>query len=345
MKKQLCIWLCMALLMGSAYAAGEFEGVVAGGETVTVSAPFGGVVNHLALRAGALLNVGDEIARINTTRVLATEDGTIRGVFAEAGDSAAGTVLYLAPVSKYTITCTIDQAYRSTATKYVTIGEKVYIKCTKDGSHKAEGVVTAVDGSGYTVQATAGELYMEETVYLYRTPDYQPKQRIGSGKVSRTGAIAVSGTGSVIKMHVSDGDDVERGQVLFETVEGEIDALVVVDEVIRSTVDGVVHELKLDAGQKVNKGDVVLTAYRVEDYQICFSIPEDFLNEVSIGQQAQIYFNWNEDKSAPYAGVVTDISYVSETVEEGGETSYSGYIAFDADETVRIGMNVTVVLE
>lgn len=343
MKRLMGVALCVLMLAGSACAAGEFDGVVTGGETASVFAPYGGVVSHISLREGARLHVGDEIAQVKTTRVLASEDGTVRGVFAEEGDSAENTVLYLAPVSKFTISCNISGAYSSAETKYVTIGEKVYIKCAPDGSHKAEGVITAVNGSQYTVMTTAGELYMEEKVYIYRTSDYKSKQRIGSGTVSRTGALAVKGTGSILHMYVEDGDEVERGQLLFETVEGEIDALVSMDDIIRSTLDGVVAEMKVEAGRKVAKGDVLLTVYRTEDYQVQFSIPEEELGNVRVGDSALLYFDWNEDKSAPYSGTVTEVSYVSE--EGDGEVTYSGYIAFTADDSVRLGMNVSVVLE
>ena len=342
MKKLLGILLGLSLAAGSACAA-EFDGVVIAGETVSEYAPYGGIISHTALKQGAFLQVGDEIARMNTTRVLATEDGTIRGVFAAEGDSAAGTVLYLAPVSKFTIACSIDHAYDSAEAKYVTIGETVYIKCAPDSSHKAVGIITAVNGSDYTVQTTAGELYMEEAVYIYRSPAFKTEQRIGRGTVSRTESIPISGTGSLLKLHVEDGEEVERGQLLFETVEGDIDALVSTDHIIRSTLSGVVAEVKVQAGQKVNKNDVLLTAYQSGDYQISFTIPEEELYAVETGDQALLYFSWNEDKSRPFEGTVTEVSYMSEETENG--VVYSSYISFTPDETVRLGMNVSVVLE
>lgn len=191
MNKLFSLFLCLILLSGSACAA-EFDGTVIARETVSAYSPYGGVISHTALKQGEYLHVGDEIARMNTTHVLATEDGTIRGVFADEGDSAAGTVLYLAPVSKFTIACSIDHAYDSAAAKYVTIGETVYIKCAPDSTHKAIGVITAVNGSDYTVQTTAGELYMEEAVYLYRSPAYKAEERIGRGTVSRTESIPLT---------------------------------------------------------------------------------------------------------------------------------------------------------
>lgn len=345
MNKLMCMLLGLMLLLGSAAADEQHDGQVVAGEIVSVTAPFGGTVKSTGLRAGTLVHVNDQIAMISTSRVLATEDGTIRGVFAGEGDSAAGTVMYLAPVSKYTVSASVSKAYESAETTYVTIGETVYLRCTKDGSHKARGVITGVKGTSYTVQTTAGELYMEETVNIYRTAGYDAKQCIGSGTVSRTDAIAVGGSGMILAMHVQDGDTVERGQLLFETVDGSGDGMIYADSAVRSTVEGVVAEVKVKAGQAVKTGDVLMTVYQPADYQIRMDIPEDMISTIREGDRALIYFNWNEDKSRPFAGEVKEISYMSnQSQDAAAETTYSAYVSFQADETVRLGMNVTVVL-
>ncbi len=343
MRKLICLLLCLPLLLGAALAEEQFDGQVVAGEAVSVTAPFGGTVKSIGLKQGAQVAVNDGILTLSTTRVLAPEDGTVRGVFAGEGDSAADTVMYLAPVSRYTVSASIGKAYNAEDTKFVILGETVYIRCSKDGSHQARGVITAVKGSSYTVQTTAGELYMEETVNLYRTADYAADQCIGTGTVTRTEALAISGQGSILKMHVQDGDAVERGQVLFETVEGTLGGSTWPDSTVRADVSGVVAEVMVKAGQQVSAGDVLMTVYQPESFRIRMSVPEDMLSAVSVGDEALIYFSWNEDKSAPCAGTVREISYVSEAAE-GDEPAYSVYVDFRADETVRLGMNVTVVL-
>lgn len=343
MKRTIWLALCLLMLAGSACGEERFDGQVVSGDTVSVTAPFGGTVKSCGLRVGALVNVNDVIVTLSTTRVIATEDGTIRGVFASPGDSAENTVLYLAPVSKFTVSASISKAYESADATFVTIGEKVYLRCTRDGSHRAVGVVTAVKGSGYTVQTTAGELYMEETVNIYRTADYAAKQCIGSGQVSRAEALAVTGTGSILKMHVRDGDEVERGQILFETVAGDIAGQVYADGNVHSTAAGVIAEVKVKTGQQVSQNDVLMTVYQPSGYQIRMEIPEDMLSVVKPGDACSIYFNWNEDESLAYPGTIAEISYMSNTADSGAETTYAAYVSFQADENVRLGMNVTVV--
>ena len=344
MRKLMCLMLCLPLLLGAARAETQFDGQVVAGEAVSVTAPFGGMVKSIGLKQGALVAVNDEMLTLATTRVLAPEDGTIRGVFAGEGDSASGTVMYLAPVSKYTVSASVSKAYDAEETKFVILGETVYIRCARDGSHQARGVITAVRGSSYTVQTTAGELYMEETVNLYRTADYAADQCIGTGTVTRTEALAIGGQGSILNMYVQDGDSVERGQLLFETVEGALNGQTWADSVIRSTAAGVVAEVMVKAGQQVSAGDVLMTVYQPEAFQICMSVPEDMLSGVQAGDKALIYFNWNEDKTEPCPGVIREISYMREGQNDGSEPAYSVYVDFQADDTVRLGMNVTVVL-
>ena len=349
-RKLIALLVALTLLLpGLALAQEEFEGNVVSSDTITVSAPYGGTVQAISLREGALIHVGDAVATMLTTKVLAPEDGTVRGVFSLVGDTLnQTTVLSLAPVSKYTITCTITKAYSSMDNKYVHIGETVYIKCKPDGTHKAVGTITAVDGSSYTVQTTAGELYMEETVYIYRSDDYEYESRIGSGTVGRTPELSITGTGSLLQLFVSEGDTVERGQLLFETVDGTLDGLGVYTDTIQSDADGVIASINVSAGQKVAKGDVLLTVYPVGSYQIEFSIDEDLLSVLSVGDPVDISFHWNEDSGQTVRGTVTGISYISDsstsdsTESTSSSTQYTGYASFEADDNVRLGMSVTL---
>ena len=356
--RHMALALVMTLFMVPAVALAQesFEGVVAAGDTLAITAPFGGTVEAITLREGALIHQGDTVASIATTKTVAPVDGTVRGIFADAGDTLSQTtVLYIAPLSKYTVTCTIGDAYDSVENTYVTLGEKVYIRCKPDGTHKAEGIVTAVDGASFTVMTTAGELYLEETVYIYRSSAYTYKSRIGSGQVARTVELAITASGSLLSLAVADGDAVERGQLLFETVDGELDASVADTSDIKASAAGVVAAVNVKAGQSIQQGDVIATLYPQGSYVIEFAIQEDLLSTVSIGDGASITFLWKEEQAQSLRGTVTGISYVSvaDTVQtEDGEAAadsqtveYMGYISFDATADVRLGMSVTVTVD
>lgn len=224
------IALLLLALGAPALAQVTFQGTVISRETKAVSAPFGGLVDEISLRKGDVIRVGDAVATIRTTKVYAEMDGIVSGIFAREGDQTEGIteryggVMYLEPVNKYVVSATTEKAYNSSATKYVHIGEKVYLSCTKDSTHVGTAVVTkveAVDESGntpYALEVTSGEFYMGETVGIYRDSDHASQSRIGRGTIQQNAAVPVKGTGSVIKLHVQVGDKVERGEVLFETV-------------------------------------------------------------------------------------------------------------------------------
>lgn len=349
MKRKLWVaWLLTSLLLPwGALAQETFDGTVEAGETVAITAPFGGTVTALDIREGQLLEAGDAVVTLSTTKVWATQDGTVNGVFAQEGDSAEGTVLYLSPVSRYTISCTLSKAHEDADTYYVELGEKVYIQCVKDGSHRAEGIVTGVSGSSYTVTTTAAEMYLQESAYIYRSPDYDADSCLGTGVVQRTAEVAVSGTGSILKMYVSDGDTVERGQLLFETVSGSLMGLSATGSPeVTSDSAGVVTQVQCSLGQQVQQGATLAVLAPRSGYQVAFTIPEDLLSQVAVGDTVEIYFNWNEDKSQPATGQVTAISYVSDAQTQGSvstEAMYTAYATFTPGDDVRLGMTVTVV--
>lgn len=346
MKKILAFVMTMLLLSTCALAETTFDGKVVAGDAVSVTAPFGGTVSNFRLRAGSRISVGDAVATINTTKVYAPADGTIAGVFAQTGDavddvkSRWGAVMYIMPTRKYTITADIEKAYNSSETKYVNIGETVYIACTAASDHTAVGVVTAASGNTYTVETTSGTLMMEETVNIYRTADYAAKSRIGRGTVGRTQEISVDGSGSILKLHVKDGDVVERGQLLFETVTGTLDGLYATSNEILSDVSGVIATVSTSAGANVSKGDTLLTVYTMDTLQIEISVNEYDLAAIAEGDEVEITFNYDPDQPTQVKGTVSMISHLSSNSDN--EASYLAYVDFVPDDNVRIGMTAVI---
>lgn len=346
MKKILVFLLLLTFLPAAALASTTFDGVVVAGDAVTITAPFGGTISSLRLREGSRIQLGDTVAEIQTTKVYAAADGTIAGVFAQEGDSVDnvvnryGAVMYIVPENKYTISADIQKAYNNSENKYINIGETVYMTCTSDGAHTAQGVATAASGTGYTVETTSGELMLGETVYIYRDADRSAKSRIGRGTVGRTAEIAVKGSGSILKLHVKDGDTVKRGDLLFETVTGELDGLYAVSNQVLSHVSGVAASVNAAVGANVNKGDTLLTVYTMDSLQVEISVNEYDLAAIAEGDTVQLTFNYDESNTVQTTGMVSMISHLSSG--EGSEASYLTYIDFVPDENVRIGMTVII---
>lgn len=340
-KKWLSLCLCALCLTGAARAEIALSGTVAAREAA-VTANIGGSVEEVFVRAGDRVEAGDVVATVALTGVYAPADGTVRGIMAEAGDSAGQTVLSIAPMSKYTVTADISDAYDSAANKHVTVGETVYMECSRDGSHVAVGRVVKAEGSAYTVEVTGGELYMEEKVYIYRDEDHSSSARIGSGTVSRTAELAVSGTGRVAELYVSEGETVERGQLLFTCVEADTVEDALLGGEIRSTASGVVASVAAQAGQQAAVGSTVLTVYPTESFCVELSVEEADLAAVNVGDSVRLSFDFDAEGALTCEGTVTEISYLGESTEAG--TVYTAWVDFDPPEDVRLGMTVTATV-
>lgn len=338
-----------SLLALSASAEMVFEGCVTGGAPVLIKAPFGGVVEHVNVLAGDRINQGDTVAQMSTTRVYAPCDGTVSGVFGVEGDSTDGiterygAVMYVEPVCKYTVTASTEKAYNISENKFIHIGEKVYLCCVSDGTHRGSGIVTGFTDDGkYNVEINAGEFCMEETVGLFRASDYSAKTRIGRGTVAAAKPVPVKCSGSIVKMHVKNGDTVERGELLFETAEGVMDGLYSPGSRIVADVTGIVAEVSANSGSTVDKGGTVMTVYPDSALMVDVPVTEADLSMINVGDGASIVFNWDLQGEKTFEGTVTRISYISSA--ESGEPIYTASIAFTPDDTVRMGMTVLVYI-
>ena len=221
-----CLAVALAMLAGvPALAQISFQGTVVSSKTIAVNAPFGGIVDEIELRRGDPIQIGGPVATIRTTKVFADMDGTVSGIFAREGDQTEGiterygAVMYLEPVNRYVVSATTEKAYNSSETRYIHIGERVHLACTKDGTHVGTAVVTNVSGetssesssssssdnasyTNYKLEVTSGDFYMGETVGIYRDSNHSSESRIGRGTIQQNAAVAVKGTGSILKMHV-----------------------------------------------------------------------------------------------------------------------------------------------
>ncbi|MBQ3424877.1 MAG: HlyD family efflux transporter periplasmic adaptor subunit [Clostridia bacterium] len=358
-KKTLAMGLLAALLMGlmgsAALAQISFQGSVVSSKTLSVSAPFGGLIDEIGLRKGDPIHIGDVVATIKTTKVFADIDGTVSGIFAREGDQTEGIteryggVMYIEPVNRYLVSATTEKAFNSSDTKYIHIGEKVYLQCTNDGTHVGTAVVTNISelneagNTPYKLEVTSGDFYMGETVGIFRDSEHSANTRLGRGTIQQNTAVAVKGSGSVLKLHVQAGDRVERGEVLFETVEGVLDGLYAMDNTIYSPMDGIVASVEAVQGSPVEKNGKLITVYPQDGLQIEMKVSELDLNEIHEGDRVSIEFEWDMDGTRQVEGTVSSISRVGEErTDKNADAEYSAYVDFVPDETVRLDMSVNV---
>ena len=343
---------------GAALAADSisFEGTVAASDTYEIYAAIGGTVKSVEAEVGQMVTAGSVLATLETTKVYATEAGTVTGLFGQPGDSADtiaqkyGAVIYIEGESVYTISASTDNAYNETDNKFVHIGEEVNLSCYSDGNHTGTGVITSIEGTDYTVKVLSGEFLIGETVNIFRG-EAKSVNRIGRGELTRANPTAVTGSGSIVSFAVANGDTVQRGDLLFETLTGEFDGLYMSGNQILAEVDGAVAELNVSQGGKIEKDGIAAVLYPSGSMRIEAQIGEANLSSIAVGDPVTIELIWNQDEEITYEGTISMISGIANSasaemngMEEAGsgEVTYTVYVDFIPDENTRYGMSAIV---
>ena len=348
--------LISAALLLSACAMADtitFTGIVTASETYEVYAPIGGTVEKVEGEVGQRVKPDDVIVRLSTTKVYAEESGTVTGVFGQPGDNAEtvaekyGAVMVIEGESVYSIAASTDNAYNSTATKFVHVGENVYLSCYSDGKHTGTGVITAIEGTDYTVRVTSGEFLIGETVNIYRGDSAVSTQRIGRGTLNRLSPTAVTGTGSIVSFAVSAGDTVGRGDLLFETLDGSFDGLYMSGSDIAAGIEGTISQVSAQQGGKIEKDSVVAVLYPESAMRVEAQIEEANLASVAVGDPVSIELVWNQDEEVTYNGTIAMISAIADSgatdaADGDSAVTYTVYIDFTPDENTRYGMSAVV---
>ena len=330
-----------------------FNGTVIASQTHEVYAAIGGKVDTVDAEVGAKLNAGDTLDTLSTTKVYAEEAGTVTGVFGQPGDSAEtvsqryGSVVSIEGESVYSVSASTENAYNSTDTRFIHVGEAVYLSCYSDGKHTGTGVVTAIEGTDYTVKVLTGEFLIGETVNVYRGNSTASTSRIGRGTLNRANPTAVSGTGSIVSYAVSAGDQVQRGDLLFETLDGSFDGLYMSGSAITTDVAGTISKLNAEQGGNVQKGDVVAVIYPEGAMRIEAQIEEANLGSIAVGDPVSIELIWNQDDEVTYPGVISMISAVAnssqgDSMDGESAVTYNVYVDFTPDANTRYGMTAVV---
>lgn len=356
--KHIALFAALALLLSPAALADSitFTGTVTASKTHEVYAPIGGKVLTVSGDVGDKVTSDTVLVALSTTKVYAEEDGTVTGVFGQPGDSAEtisslyGSVVSIEGQSVYSIAASTTNAYNTTATKFVHVGESVYLSCYSDGSHTGTGVITAIEGTDYTVRVTSGEFLVGETVNVYRGESATSTKRIGRGTLNRTSPTAVTGSGSIVSIAVSAGDTVRRGDLLFETLDGSFDGLYMSGSEITAGINGIISQLNILQGSTVQKDEVVAVLYPEGAMRIEASVDEANLASIHVGDPVSVELIWNQDEEVTYPGTISGISAIADSNEsQGGETesavTYTVYIDFTPDENTRYGMSAIVTTQ
>lgn len=324
LKRLAALLLALAALAAPALAE-VYEGTTAALSTVAVTAEASGTVEALDVCAGQRVEAGTRLAALRAEKTFAAQEGTVSLIYAGEGDDVSGTVLEITPVERYTIHCTVDKAYQSAESTLVHGGETVYVKCTADGTHRAVGVVTQIDGDEYRVLTLGGELYVGETVYLYRDEAFTTALRVGIGTVLASDTEAYEAEGSLSLLRVSEGDFVERGQLLYAIGGGEIAA----------PAGGIVANVSIQPGDRIEEDQVIAEIVPEDAIGVEIRVDETAAAAIRPGDGALLTFADSGDEEA-VPGTVADVSAIADS------GLYTVRVLPERREALSLGMRVEV---
>ena len=297
--------LVTALLLAAFPAMAEvYSGVTAASETLALSAPSDGVLGEICVSAGEIVSEGQLAARLETQKLFATQDGTVAEISAQTGETVSGELLKIAPLSRYSVYCTVSGARAAADTMLVHSGETLYLRCTVNGTHWAIGRVTQIDGAEYSVETTGGELYIGETVYLYRDADFNYASCVGIGTVVAADAQSYTAEGEVAQLCVAEGEYVQRGELLCEIAPEGGATLAIPEESIVLSVDAA-------TGQTLSGSEALLTLAPLDG--ICIEIHVDEAAAATLRAGDRVEMTYVSDTSEQSCGgTVSEISAVAD---------------------------------
>ena len=329
LKKSLSLLAALALAASPALAEPYAGATVASRTTALVSAS-GGVLESLSLLPGQSVAAGETVGSTRAEKVFAAWDGTVALCCADAGDAVDGTVLEISPTSRYTVYCTVDGAYSDPETELVHIGEQLYLRCTANGTHKAVGVVTSIDGAEYQVEVIGGELYVGEVVNLYRDADFSAARRVGVGTAVVAEPIEYSASGTLIELCVQEGEIIERGELLFTWAQADSTQIV-------SPAGGVVASVLVAPGDVLKIGQTVAELVQPGDVRIQVQLTAADAARIQFGDAAT-YIRADDPTETPRSAIVEGVSAIAD-----GE----GYVVLliPEDFDLPLGLSVEVHID
>ena len=329
LKKSLSLLAALALATAPALAE-TYSGTTVASRTTALVSASGGVLESLSLLPGQSVAAGETVGSTRAEKVFAAWDGTVALCCADAGDAVDGTVLEISPTSRYTVYCTVDGAYSDPETELVHIGEQLYLRCTANGTHKAVGVVTSIDGAEYQVEVIGGELYVGEVVNLYRDADFSAAQRVGVGTAVVAEPIEYSASGTLIELCVTEGEEVERGELLFTWAQADSTQIV-------SPAGGVVASVLVAPGDVLKIGQTVAELVQPGDVRIQVQLTAADAARIQFGDAAT-YIRADDPTETPRSAIVEGVSAIAD-----GE----GYVALliPEDFDLPLGLSVEVHID
>lgn len=327
----------------------ELDGLVQAKQSLSVLAPAAGVLGDHSLTLGQRVEEGEGLFTLETQKTYAPWSGTIRGIKVNEGQNIQTVldrytaVFYIDPVEAMKVDASSSQAYNEEENKRVYPGEEVFILSTSTKDRSALGTVTLVEGNTFTVEIDPQEnsLRLNERVGIYRDRDHDGKSRIGYGVTGQTPLIAIIGSGSLVALHVQEGQRVEKDDLLFETLAASQNRGPLTTNQVTAPVSGIITALAQAGGSEVAEDQLLATIADDSTLEIIANLGQSDYGALQVGDSVTITFDAYSDEK-PLKGTVSAIAAFSAT--DAGEKEYEVKINFTPTKPLPLGLEATVTI-
>ena len=288
MKRNLLSVIILLALVVSVCATAEtitVYGTVVSVESESIVCQVKGSVIKINARVGDRVEKNTTLVEMETTKIYAPVSGQIQ-VWASASNSITeltekyGAIAYIIPTETYSLKATPENANGKRIK--VHSGQKVFLRCNKDGRHSGQGIVTKVEEKEYTVQVDQGSFVSKELVDIFTQEDYALASRIGQAKITTSDDVAITGTGDVVRCHVNSGDKINKGDLLFETIEGNVLSGAMDADRILCPNTGVLASLSITLGENIENSKTIAEIYPDDTLRVKALVPEGALSEIHL---------------------------------------------------------------
>ena len=123
--------------------------------------------------------------------------------------------------------------------------------------------------------------------------------------------LTAGASGQLIRMYVSQGENVKAGQVLAQVEKGPY---------VRSPIDGTVTDVKMQKGDYAIASDVILVVAKTSDMYITANVEETNILKIQMGQSVSISL---DAYGRSFDGYVEDVNTVTSTKLSGSASSFT----------------------
>jgi multidrug resistance efflux pump len=123
--------------------------------------------------------------------------------------------------------------------------------------------------------------------------------------------LTANASGQLVRMNVSQGDQVIAGQVLAQVENGPL---------VRSPVDGTVTDVKMQKGDYATAMDVILIVAKTSDMYITANVEETNILKLHMGQSVSVSL---DAYGRSFDGYVADVNTVTSTELSGSAISFT----------------------